>query len=99
MAVSWLAGQYVPQRVLVVEGEPDALHAAAWRMAEPTAVIGIVSGSWSRELVARFRPGLRVLVWTHCDPAGEKYAQEVIRSTLAKGCVVGRWTPKDGTAA
>jgi hypothetical protein len=93
MTVAWLTGTYVPARVLVVEGEPDALHAALWPMSEPTAVIGIVSGSWSRELAARFLPSQRIFVWTHIDPAGEEYAKEVIRSTRARGCAVERWSP------
>lgn len=99
LAVAWLSGTFAPTRVLVVEGEPDALHAALWPMQEPTAVIGIVSGSWSRELAARFLPRQRVFVWTHLDPAGEKYAHEVTRSIRARGCAVERWAPATEGAA
>ena len=96
LTIAWLLGRIDPPRVLVVEGEPDALRATtAWRMSEPTAVLGIVSGSWTPELSRRFRAGQVVFVFTHDDKAGDKYAHEAIRSLLPRGCKVHRWTPKE----
>jgi hypothetical protein len=95
LAVSWLLGQYSAARVLIVEGEPDALRAASWPMQEPTATLGIVSGSWSREWSSKFTAGQRALVFTHRDPAGDKYAAEIVRSLAPRGVVVSRWNPKE----
>jgi hypothetical protein len=92
MAASWLRGESGPRRVLIAEGEPDWLTAATWRMREPTAVLGIVSGSWTSALAARFRPGQRVLVWTDRDRAGDAYAAEIVRSLAPRGVFVDRWT-------
>lgn len=96
LALAWLRGSATPLRTLIVEGEPDYLSAATWKMREPTAVIGIGSGFWTPELGARFVAGQRVLVWTDRDRAGDAYAREVSRALIPRGCVVGRWQPKGG---
>jgi hypothetical protein len=72
-----LRGNWGPCRIIVAEGEPD--H-ALWctRTSEP--VIGILSGSWTPELAARIPFGSEVVVRTHVDTAGEKYARQVIDS-------------------
>lgn len=95
MALAWLRGAPAI-RTLIVEGEPDFLVAATWRMRERTAVIGILSGAWTPELAARFVPGQRVLVWTDRDRAGDAYARAVATALIPRGCVVGRWQPKGG---
>jgi DNA primase len=95
MALAWLRGGEA-MRTLIVEGEPDFLVAATWRMRERTAVIGILSGAWTTTLAARFVAGQRVLVWTHRDRAGDAYAQPVAASLIPRGVVVGRWEPKGG---
>lgn len=91
-ADAWLGGTFTPARVLIAEGEPNFMTAATWRMGEPTAVIGIYSGSWTRELAARFRPGMQVLVFTDLDPAGERYAAEIRESLAPRGAFLSRWT-------
>lgn len=77
-AVAMLAVLRRPRRLIVVEGEPDWLVASvAWR---DDAVIGIGSGSWSQAFAARVPEGLDVLVMTHQDPAGERYAAAVAKT-------------------
>jgi hypothetical protein len=76
-----------PVRVLIVEGEPDLLAAA---QAYPgTAVLGVISGSWSEDFAARIPLGSEVAIHTHHDLAGQKYAEH-IKSTLAKRAVIVR---------
>ena len=91
LGAAWLAGTATPARVLVVEGEPDLLAACQWKMSVPTARIGILSGSWTPAIARRCRPGMPVLAWTHRDAAGDKYADEIARSLLPRGVVLGRW--------
>jgi hypothetical protein len=72
-----------PLRVLITEGEPDFLTwAARFSDADATApaVLGVVSGSWSAELAGRVPDGARVIVRTHRDAAGDRYAREVAES-------------------
>jgi hypothetical protein len=79
-------------RVVIVEGEPDAL---TWSTrfsdgAETVpAVLGIVSGSWTSEIAARIPSGARVIVRTHHDLAGDAYAAR-IGATIAGRCTVLR---------
>lgn len=67
--------------VLIVEGEPDFL---TWATA-PVAVFGIGSGSWSAQIARRIPNGTKVVIRTHQDPAGDKYADEIGR-TLVRRC-------------
>lgn len=77
-AVAMLLGRSRPQRVIVVEGEPDWLVASVtWR---DSAVVGIGSGSWSEAFASRVPDGTEVLVMTHPDPAGERYAEAVAKT-------------------
>lgn len=73
-----LGGTFRPDRVIVVEGEPDFLTWAT-RPRGTSAVIGIVSGSWTRELVARLPLGCDLIVRTDPDRAGDKYAADAWR--------------------
>lgn len=85
-AVELLRGNWGPCRLLVVEGEPDwAVHAV--RSSEP--VIGILSGSWSAEFAERVPFGSEVVIRTHTDDAGDKYAAKVL-GTLRGRCTVRR---------
>lgn len=87
-------------RVIVVEGEPDFLVAATQTQLEGDrlpAVIGIVQGAWVPDVAARIPSGTTVVVATHADPAGEKYARR-INDSLAKRARSGalcleRWRP------
>lgn len=76
-AHAWLRCDRAPERVVVLEGEPDWLTWAT-RLNDPhTAVIGVVSGSWCPSLVARFPIGVRVDVRVDHDEAGDRYFTEI----------------------
>lgn len=94
IAIAMLAGTFVPRRVLIAEGEADYLTWATRRLAEVTAIVGVFSGAWSAELAARVPSGARVIVRTHHDASGDKYAEQ-INVTLRDRCSVLR--PKAGT--
>lgn len=67
--------------VLIVEGEPDFLTWAA----EPVAVFSVGSGWWTKAHANRIPGGTKVVIRTHQDAAGDKYAEEIAR-TLARRC-------------
>jgi len=79
-------------RVVIVEGEPDFL---TWATRFPDsaeavpAVLGILSGSWTDEIAARIPDGARVIVRTHHDEAGNRYAAAV-RGSIDRRCEVLR---------
>jgi len=75
--------------VIVAEGVPDFLTWAtqfddAQKM---PAVFGIISSSWTREIALRIPGGSRVLVRTHHDDAGHRYAV-TIADSLSDRCDV-----------
>jgi hypothetical protein len=76
-ALLLLRGEWGQCRVVVVEGEPD--H-AVWSSRTSEPVIGVLSGSWTKELADRIPYGSEVVIRTHCDVAGDKYAKEVADS-------------------
>lgn len=91
LGAAMLRGTFAPDRVVVVEGEPDFLTWATRTKPTPTAVIGIVSGSWSDAFVERFPIGAEVYVRTDHDRAGEAYAQSVARRlAVRRGCFLRR---------
>jgi hypothetical protein len=79
--------------IVVAEGEPDYLKwATGWPEENLTApgVFGVVAGSWSPAIAARIPDNADVCIWTHNDQAGDKYADQVIRTlegrvTLRRG--------------
>lgn len=83
-------------RVVVVEGEPDfwtwSCHPARFGSPTTWAVLGVVSGSWSEALADRIPDRARVILRTHHDAPGEKYAER-IRGTLSGRCEILRSTP------
>lgn len=83
-------------RIIVVEGEPDfwtwSCHPRRFGQPSTWAVLGVVSGSWSEALAARIPDRAHVILRTHHDDPGEKYAER-IRATLAGRCDVVRSTP------
>ncbi|MBI3072895.1 MAG: hypothetical protein HYY84_12330 [Deltaproteobacteria bacterium] len=84
---------FVQCGLFVAEGVPDFLtQATGWSDADEDApaVIGIVAGSWTPEIAARVPDGTEVVVATHADDAGDKYA-EIIRGTLVPRCRLQRW--------
>jgi hypothetical protein len=96
VAVAMLRGTAFPGRVVVVEGEPDWLVRSVLNPDE--AVIGILSGSWTEHFAARVPYGAEVIVRTHLDPAGERYARAVIGSLLDRA-VCRRLAPEPATEA
>lgn len=79
-AVEMLRGAS-PGRVVIVEGEPDHLTHAT-RTEEP--VIGVLSGSWTDAFAAAIPQDCRVIIRTHNDDAGDRYAEQIITSLSAK---------------
>lgn len=92
LGVALLSGARLPSRVVIVEGEPDYLAMATVRHHTPTAVIGIVSGSWTHEFAFRFPEGcgIEVILWTDRDAAGDRYASEIAPWLVQRGCFVRR---------
>jgi hypothetical protein len=80
-----LRGKSVSTRVVIVEGEPDWL---TWSIRAPRLpVIGVISGSWSDGFTARIPYGGEVMVRTHTDRAGDKYAEDIIKSVRVRAQV------------
>jgi len=71
--------------LIVAEGVPDFLTLATCGR----AVLGVISGSWSEEVAERVPAGARVLLATHDDAAGDRYAEK-IRESLGSRCGVLR---------
>jgi hypothetical protein len=83
--VRMLRGESGLVKVLVAEGEPDTL---TWSTLAPSqAVIGILSGSWSEAFAARIPYGSELVIRTHLDAAGEKYAREIARTACSRAQV------------
>jgi hypothetical protein len=74
--------------LVIVEGEPDWLAAT---LAAPGgfAVWGIGSGSWSESLTEAAKRARRIVVATHPDAAGDRYASQVTGAI----CSAVRWKP------
>lgn len=72
-----------PMRLVVVEGEPDFLVRATLNADEP--VIGLMSGSWHAGFAQKIPYGSELIVRTHLDDAGNKYANEVFKSVQKSG--------------
>jgi hypothetical protein len=89
LAWAMLAGRACPVRLVVCEGEPD-FCVASTTFARADAVIGISSGSWTEAFARRVPRGTEVLVSTHADEAGDRYAEHVLE-TLGDRCPTWRW--------
>ena len=77
IAVPMLRGEDVRCDVLVVEGITD--YCAVTSVALPgLAILGGISGSFKALADVRLPPGCVVFVGTDNDPAGDKYAAEVV---------------------
>lgn len=88
--VEMLCGDGRPSRVVIVEGEPDFLARSV--LSPGDAVLGVMSGSWSEAFAARIPYGSEVIIRTHLDDAGERYAGEVFDSVCQRA-VVSRLAP------
>ncbi len=84
-AVKLLRERCAPRRVLVVEGEPDfATASIRW---SDLAIFGVISGGWTEEFAKRVPLGSEVVIATHHDEAGEKYAAHVTKTVRARAVV------------
>jgi hypothetical protein len=78
--------------VVIAEGEPDWL---TWASRQPEAnedgpaVFGVESGAWTPDIAARIPDGVTVVIRTHLDDAGDRYAAK-IAGTLRDRCEVLR---------
>jgi len=96
LAVGWLRGARRPGAIVVTEGEPDTL---ARSIASPDEfVIGVMSGSWHDGFAKRVPYGCEVVIRTHLDKAGDRYADVVAKSVEARA-IVRRWTKQKGSNA
>ena len=80
-AVDMLRGERSPERVLIVEGEPDFLRwgtRAGDACEHPDAILGVVAGSWTARLAARIPRNATVIIRTHGDAPGRKYRDAII---------------------
>ena len=89
MAVLMLRSRVIPKTVFLVEGEPD-FAIAATRFGKDDAVIGIGCGAWTDNFAKAIHPKTEVIVATHADRAGDKYADQIIES-LGNRCPTFRW--------
>lgn len=77
-----LRGESGPCRIVVVEGEPDHLTLST---RTDDAVLGVLSGAWTPEHAARVPLGSTVVIRTHCDKAGDKYADNLVKTLRGRG--------------
>lgn len=96
-ALTWLRGQRVPKRLVIAEGEPDAIVNMLRNNDPNAAVIGIISGSWCKGFAEKVPVGSQVIVRTHTDSAGDRYANEITDS-LRRRAFVWR-TERESTLA
>jgi hypothetical protein len=78
-AYDMLVGKSRPARIVIAEGEPDWLTHADDQPNE-VAVIGITSGSWTAAFAERLPRGAEVMIRTHADEQGERYAAKIAES-------------------
>lgn len=80
-----------PLRVAITEGEPDFLTRAT-RVSDaserPPAILGVVAGAWGDALAARIPDGARVLIRTHEDGAGDRYAADIKESLSGRDVTI-----------
>ena len=81
------------RQVLIAEGVPDWLVWSTWAQrtnSTAPAVLGVISGSWTDELARRIPDQARVLIRTHPDKAGDKYADKITASLVSRCTVLRR---------
>jgi hypothetical protein len=81
-------GQPFPSVLWIVEGEPDWL-AASLAVPGGHGVLGIGSGGWTKETAEKCCAVSVVMIATHADDAGDRYAGEVLK-TVPRAT---RWRP------
>lgn len=93
-----LRESFLDGELWIVEGVPDFLDLTLDRNAGPVgAVIGVINGSWKADspLGSRVPRGARVVVATHRDDDGERYASW-IEASLRGRATLRRWIPFAG---
>lgn len=92
IALELLRSGSTTRRLLIAEGVPDWLTWSIWAARSGStapAVLGVISGSWTEQVAMRVPSNTRVLIRTHDDKAGHKYADKIAAS-LIKRCTVLR---------
>jgi hypothetical protein len=85
--IAMLTGARQPERVIIAEGEPDGLVNMIRNTDPRTAVLSVLSGSWTPEFAERVPVGCHVFVRTHLDAAGDRYAAEIEASLRRRAFV------------
>ncbi len=75
----WWSG---PFKVELVEGVPDFLTDATHfdDEREAPAVLGFVSGVWTREFADRIPDGSEIIIWEHRDSSGTKFTDHILHT-------------------
>lgn len=92
-APSW----WTRQEVVIAEGLPDFLSwSTNYSESDPNApaVFGVTAGGWSVDIAARVPDSCRVVIATHHDKAGNRYAAEIARTFTGRKCEMRRWTQR-----
>lgn len=92
-------------RLVVAEGEPDHLTiATSWADSDEfaPACLGLVAGSWAPEFALRIpnSPRVVVVIATHSDKSGDKYAETVAQSFAGRAVRLERkhWLESEAAA-
>ena len=69
--------------LVIAEGIPDWL---SWCVVERygAAVLGIIAGTWSQAFADRIPDGVRVVIATHSDAAGERYLDSIVKTLRSR---------------
>ena len=84
-----------PRDVVISEGEPDWLTWSTRQREsdeQGPACLGVEAGAWSKQIADRIPDGCRVVIRTHHDEPGERYARQIV-TTLQGRCQVFRSRP------
>jgi hypothetical protein len=87
-----------PRKIIISEGEMDwMIWAGRQKETDPQgpACFAVEAGSWNQELASRIPDGSAVVLRTHHDPAGVRYAEK-IAETLQGRCFLYRSLPQGG---
>lgn len=87
-----LQGRLSASLLVIAEGPPDFLTASLSFGEEnlSSAVVGVVSGSWTPEWAAQVPAQTHVQIATHEDSSGERYAQQIAK-TFPQNQATSRW--------
>lgn len=85
-----LAKRVLPSKIWIVEGEPDVLTISVALMKAGRAdhaVFGLFSGAWTWAMARAIPEGSEVILATHEDLQGRKYAEEVQESLHGRATI------------